>query len=250
MLWPTFHYIIPQTFPLAEASTLEEKEMWRDYLRVNNAYADEIMKIYTPGDIVWVHDYHLLMLPEILRQRLGRDVHIGLFVHSPWPSSEIFKILPRRKQILDGMLAANMIAFQSETYKEHFVSCCKRILGFQEHLDENGKCIGVETYGSHCAVHALPISIDSDKVHAAMIGPGVQESLDKIKKGYGDKKIIVGRDRLDSVRGVIQKLRAFEQFLEDHPDRTNDVCSPRLHLYAKLIGNFRSYSSRSPRHPS
>jgi trehalose 6-phosphate synthase/phosphatase len=235
VLWPTFHYIIPQTFPLAEGSALEEKDWWRDYLRFNNAYADEIMKIYTPGDIIWVHDYHLLMLPEILRQRIGRDVHIGLFVHAPWPSSEIFRILSRRKQILGGMLAANMIAFQSETYKEHFVSCCKRILGFGECLDASGRCTGIETDGAHCAVHALPIGIDYHKVSAAVKHPGVEANVAKIKNGYGDRKIIVGRDRLDSVRGVLQKLRAFERFLENHPEWIDKVGSPIRHSLNPLI---------------
>lgn len=223
VLWPTFHYIIPQTFPRVEGSALQEKDWWRDYLKFNNAYADEIMKTYTPGDIIWIHEYHLLMLPEILRQRIGRDARIGLFVHAPWPSSEIFRILSRRKQLLSGMLAANMIAFQSETYKEHFVSCCKRILESKESLDADGKCTGVETYGTHCAVHALPIGIDYQKVSAAIKHPGVDENVAKIKNGYGDRKIIVGRDRLDSVRGVLQKLRAFERFLENNPQWIDKV---------------------------
>jgi trehalose 6-phosphate synthase/phosphatase len=228
VLWPTFHYIIPQTFPLAEGAALSEKDWWRDYLRFNNAYADEILKTYTPGDIIWIHDYHLLMLPEILRQRIGRDLHIGLFVHAPWPSSEIFRIISRRKQLLSGMLAANMIAFQSETYKGHFVSCCKRILGFSECLDADGKVTGVETFGAHCAVHASPIGIDYPKVRATVSHPDVQVNMDKIRKGYGDRKIIVGRDRLDSVRGVLQKLRAFERFLEEHPEWVDRVRNPAV----------------------
>ncbi|KAI5794908.1 glycosyltransferase family 20-domain-containing protein [Pyronema domesticum] len=235
VLWPTFHYIIPQTFPIAEGATLREKDWWKDYNKFNNAYADEIMKTYTPGDIIWIHDYHLLMLPEILRKRLGRDVHIGLFVHAPWPSSEIFRIISHRKQILTGMLAANMIAFQSETYKEHFISCCKRILGFGESLDKDGKITGVETYGSHCAVHALPIGIDYQKVRTAVTNPDVQDNMDKIQKGYGDRKIIVGRDRLDSVRGVLQKLRAFERFLENHPEWIDKVVLIQITSPSSLI---------------
>ena len=220
-----FHYIIPETFPLVEGTALMEKDWWRDYLRFSNAYADEIVRIYTPGDIIWIHDYHLLVLPELLRQRLGRKVHIGLFVHAPWPSSEIFRIVSRRKELLNGMLAANMIAFQSETYREHFVSCCRRILGFRETLDwGRKKVVGVETHGAPCAVHALPIGIDCQKVRAAVTQAGVQANMDKIRRGYGDRKIIVGRDRLDSVRGVLQKLRAFERFLENYPEWIDKAC--------------------------
>lgn len=182
------------------------------------------MEIYKPGDIIWIHDYNLLCLPEILRQRLGRDVYIGLFVHAPWPSSEIFKILSRRKSLLEGMLAANMVAFQSETYKDHFVSCCRRILGFGESFDEEGDVRGVDTYGSHCAVQVNPIGMDVQKVIKAVTAPSVDENMTKIKSGYVNKKIIVGRDRLDSVRGVLQKLRAFERFLEDNPEWIDKVC--------------------------
>jgi trehalose 6-phosphate synthase/phosphatase len=237
VLWPTFHYIIPQTFPLAEGASLVEKDWWRDYLRFNNAYADEIMRIYTPGDIVWIHDYHLLMLPEILRQRIGRNVHIGLFVHAPWPSSEIFRILNRRKQLLSGMLASNMIGFQSVTYKEHFVSCCKRVLGFGESTNAEGVVTGVETHGAHCAVHALPIGIDYQKVSSAVNHPGVEHIMTRITNGYEGRKIIVGRDRLDSVRGVLQKLRAFERFLEDHPEWIDKVRIPTTRYRAIADGH-------------
>ena len=212
---------------MAENEVLRERDWWNDYLAFNNAYADEIIKIYTPGDIIWIHDFHLLVLPEILRQRIGGDVHIGLFVHSPWPTSEIFKIISHRKELLRGMLAANMVAFQSETYREHFVSCCKRVLGLDESKDAFGNFTGVDTSGYHCAVHILPIGIDYKKIKAcaAASDPEIQKNMQKIKEEYGSRKIIVGRDRLDSVRGVLQKLRAFERFLEQNPEWVNKVGS-------------------------
>lgn len=203
---------------------MEERGWWRDYIRFNNAFADSIIEVYKPGDIIWIHDYHLLILPEILRQRLGRDVYIGLFIHAPWPSSEIFKILSRRKQLLEGMLSANMVSFQSETYKAHFVSCCRRILGYQEKYDEKGNVTGVDTYGAHCAVHVNPIGMDVQKVRTAVTDPGVEENMQKIRGAYGDVKIIVGRDRLDGVRGVLQKLKAYERFLENNPEWIEKVC--------------------------
>lgn len=176
------------------------------------------MKVYRPGDIVWIHDYHLLMLPEILRQRAGKDIYIGLFVHVPWPTSEIFKVLSRRKSILMGMLASNMVGFQSETYKRYFISCCRRLLKLSESPDELEKPTGVNAFGSHCAVEAIPIGIDAEKVLAAAEGPNVREKMETIKNSYKGMQIIVGRDRLDSVRGVVQKLRAFEVFLEKYPE--------------------------------
>lgn len=205
---------------------MKEHDWWRDYVRFNNAFADAIVEIYKPGDIVWIHDYHLLILPQILRQRLGRDVYVGLFVHAPWPSSEIFKILSRRKQLLEGMLSANLVGFQSDTYKEHFVSCCKRILGYSEKYDDTGNLTGIDTFGAHCALTANPIGMDVAKVRAAVTEKQVEENMEKIRSAYGDVKIIVGRDRLDGVRGVLQKLKAFERFLDENPHWIGKVCLP------------------------
>lgn len=187
-------------------------------MEFNNSFADAVMKVYKPGDIVWVHDYQLLLLPEILRQRAGKDIYIGLFVHTPWPSSEIFRVLSRRKPILLGMLAANMIGFQSNTYKEHFASCCKRLIGFPGTTNAQGGITGVDIHGAHCAVEALPIGIDAEKLLNAAESPSVSAKMEVIKRAYRGHQIIVGRDRLDSVRGVVQKLRAFEMFLDLYPE--------------------------------
>lgn len=225
VIWPLFHYIVPQDFSPHEGSALQERSWWRDYLEFNNAFADAIMKVYKPGDIVWIHDYHLLMLPEILRQRAGKDIYIGLFMHAPWPSSEIFKVLSRRKALLSGMLSANMLAFQSDTYKNHFTSCCKRLLGYTESYNARGNVTGVDTHGAHCAVEALPIGIDVEKLLNAAESASISAKMEIIKNAYVGRQIIVGRDRLDSVRGVVQKLRAFERFLDLYPEFIGKVCN-------------------------
>lgn len=199
------------------------------------------MKVYQPGDIVWIHDYHLLMLPEILRQRAGKDIYIGLFMHAPWPTSEIFKVLSRRKPILSGMLAANMVGFQSNTYKNHFTSCCKRLLGYTESYDATGEVTGVDTHGAHCAVEALPIGIDAEKLLNAAESASISAKVEVIKNAYTGRQIIVGRDRLDSVRGVVQKLRAFERFLDLYPEFVGKVCNGDFLLL--------SFASTTPRCP-
>ncbi|KAF8448499.1 glycosyltransferase family 20-domain-containing protein [Kalaharituber pfeilii] len=203
VLWPLLHYILP-----TPTDGESERQWWRDYQRFNLAFADKIMELYQPGDLVWVHDYQLLLVPEILRQRAGANIYIGLFLHTPFPSSEIIRCLSRRKEILEGMLGANLIGFQSQSYLQHFLSSCTRILGY----DTTPK--GVKTYGSHCAVGVFSIGIDVAKVKANASQPGIDEKMKVIREMYAGKKIIVGRDRLDSVRGVVQKLRAFEAFLE------------------------------------
>lgn len=206
-LYPLLHY--KQRAPTDGRS---ERKWWADYQRLNELVGDRILETYTPGDIVWIHDYHLFLLPGILRQKVP-NIYIGFFLHSPFPSSEFVRCLSKRKDILTGVLGANMIGFQSFSYSRHFSSCCTRILGF----DSNSA--GVDAYGAHVAVDVFPIGIDASAVQKEAYGdPDVDETIKGISRIYAGKKIIVGRDRLDSVRGVAQKLMAFEMFLERYPE--------------------------------
>lgn len=194
-----------------------EKTSWADYVTMNQTFADTILRIYQPGDIVWIHDYHLMLLPSMLRQRIP-NIYIGFFLHIPFPSSEYMRCLPRRKDILTGALGATMIGFQSYSFSRHFNSCCKRILGFES------SSAGVDAYGAHVAVDVFPIGIDVASVQkAAFLDPAIEQNMEALKQMYAGKKIVVGRDRLDTVRGVSQKLMAFEIFLDRYPEWRNKV---------------------------
>ena len=193
------------------------RKTWADYYRMNKIFADRILEIYKPGDIVLIHDYYLLLLPSLLRQRLP-NVYIGFFLHIPFPSSEFYRCLSRRKEILEGVLGANMIGFQAFSYSRHFASCCTRILGF------DSSSAGVDAYGAHVAIDVFPIGIHAQATQrAAFDDPLVDEKIAGIRELYDGKKIIVGRDRLDSVRGVAQKLQAFELFLDHYPEWRDKV---------------------------
>jgi trehalose 6-phosphate synthase/phosphatase len=211
-LYPLFHY--KQNKPSEPKAA---RKAWADYCRMNKMFADHILEIYKPGDIVLIHDYHLMLLPSLLRQRLP-NVFIGFFLHIPFPSSEYYRCLGRRKEILEGVLGANMIGFQSYGYSRHFLSCCTRLLGFDS-------CpAGVDAFGTRVAVDVLPIGINvASTEEAAFSDPAVEEKIKGIQELYAGKKIIVGRDRLDSVRGVKQKLQAFETLLERYPQWQNKV---------------------------
>jgi trehalose 6-phosphate synthase/phosphatase len=188
------------------------RKAWADYYRMNKLFADRILELYSPGDIVMVHDYQLMLLPSLLRQRLP-NIYIGFFLHVPFPSSEFYRCLSRRKEVLEGVLGANMIGFQSFSYSRHFSSCCTRILGF------DSSSAGVDAYGAHVAVDVFPIGINSISTkRQAFDSPDVEERIKLIREMYAGKKLIVGRDRLDAVRGVVQKLQAFEMFLEKYPE--------------------------------
>ncbi|TKA30395.1 hypothetical protein B0A50_02622 [Salinomyces thailandicus] len=193
------------------------RQAWADYYRMNRAFADTIMSIYKPGDVILVHDYHLLLLPSLLRQRI-HTIYVGFFLHIPFPSSEYYRCLTRRKEILEGVLGANMIGFQAYSYSRHFSSCCTRILGF------DSSSAGVDAFGAHVASDVFPIGINAvTTIQSAFETPEVEDKVKALREMYAGKKLIVGRDRLDSVRGVAQKLQAFEIFLERHPEWHEEV---------------------------
>lgn len=205
-LYSLFHYKLHEP-----TDGRKERLRWTDYYRMNQKFATKIIETYKPGDIVIIHDYFLMLLPSMLRQRVP-NMYISFYLHCPFPSSEFLRCLPRRKEILEGILGANLVGFQSFSYSRHFLSCCTRILGFPSDT------LGVDAYGSRVQVGVFPIGIDAAKVEAAAFAPSVNKKYNTLKEMYKGKKLIVGRDRLDSVRGVTQKLQAFERFLEMYPE--------------------------------
>ncbi|ODV96534.1 hypothetical protein PACTADRAFT_38684 [Pachysolen tannophilus NRRL Y-2460] len=211
ILWPVFHYIQGDS-----SNGRAEADWWYDYVKFNEAYAAKIRSIYKPGDIIWIHDYYLLLLPQILRMDLP-EAYIGLYIHAPFPSSEYFRCIAKRKHLLDGMLGANQIGFQSYSFARHFVSCCARLLGCEVKPDS------ITAYGAHVAMVVLPIGIDTVKIQHDAFQPTIEEKMKAIKELNQNKKIIIGRDRLDSVRGVVQKLEAFEMFLSMYPEWRDKV---------------------------
>ncbi|KAF9930311.1 threalose-6-phosphate phosphatase [Linnemannia zychae] len=212
VLWPLFHYILWE-----EATDgRQEKKNWDDYVFVNQQFADTIAERYQKGDIVWIHDYHLLLVPHLLRQKLP-GAAIGVFIHTPFPSSEVFRCLPKRVEVLNGLLGANQIGFQTYSYARHFISCCTRVNGYESTPR------GVDAMGSTVWVGTFPIGIDAERVERQRKAPGVFPKMEAIRKTYKGKRIIVGRDKLDPVKGVLQKLRAFEKFLNDYPEMQGQV---------------------------
>ncbi|KAF9901248.1 threalose-6-phosphate phosphatase [Linnemannia zychae] len=212
VLWPLFHYIL---WDEATDGRIEKKS-WDDYVFVNQQFTDAIVDQYQTGDIVWIHDYHLLLVPHMLRQKLP-GAAIGVFIHAPFPSSEIFRCLPKRVEILNGLLGANQIGFQTYSYARHFISCCTRVNGYESTPR------GVDAMGSTVWVGTFPIGIDAERVERQRKAPGVLPKMDAIRKTYKGKRIIVGRDKLDLVKGVQQKLQAFEKFLNDYPEMQGEV---------------------------
>ncbi|KAL1931030.1 hypothetical protein VTP01DRAFT_10167 [Rhizomucor pusillus] len=214
ILWPLFHY-----HP-GEISFNEE--WWEGYQRVNQQFADAIDKIVEDGDLVWVQDYHLMLLPAMLRKKTKKDIKIGWFLHTPFPSSEIYRILPVRKEILLGVLESDLLGFHTYDYARHFLSSCTRILGLSTMPN------GVEFEGRYIHVGTFPIGIDPDKFTENLAESKVQNRISQLKNRFGDCKLIVGVDRLDYIKGVPQKMHAMEVFLSQHPEWVGKVVLVQL----------------------
>ena len=167
------------------------------------------------GDLIWVHDYHLMLLPAMLREEIGTtkaNVKIGFFLHTPFPSSEIYRILPVRNELLHGVLHCDLIGFHTYDYARHFLSSCSRILGLKTTPN------GVEFGGKVVSVGAFPIGIDPEKFQEGLKKPNVQRRIEALDRKFKGVKLIVGVDRLDYIKGVPQKLHALEVFLTEHPE--------------------------------
>ncbi|KAI5838918.1 glycosyltransferase family 20-domain-containing protein [Morchella snyderi] len=230
ILWPVFHYQIPD-HPKSKAFL---DHSWKYFEAVNRSVADVIIKDYKRGDTVWVHDYHLLLVPMMVREALGPDAKIGFFLHVAFPSSEIFRCLAHRKQLLEGMLGSTLIGFQTEEYARHFLQTCSRLLCLEARND------GVQMDNRFITISISPIGIDPIQLDQKRKEGKVTEWLEALKTRYAGKKLLVARDKLDGVRGVRQKLLAFELFLKKHPEWVGNVVLIQVALTTTSIVELQS----------
>ena len=215
ILWPVLHYQIPD-HPKSKAY---EDHSWEYYVHVNQAMADKLITSYKRGDNIWVHDYHLLLVPRMVRQKLP-DAKIGFFLHTAFPSSEVFRCLSVRKQLLEGLLGANLVAFQTKEYAMHFLQTCSRLLIVEATNN------GVQLENRFVNITWMPIGIDLESMRHVREESQVQDSVKLLQERYKGKHLIVARDKLDNVRGVRQKLLAYELFLCQYPEwKEKVICS-------------------------
>lgn len=213
ILWPIFHYQVPD-HPKSKAYA---DHSWEFYRNVNRAFADKAISSYKRGDTIWVHDYHLLLCPAMIREKLP-EAKIGFFLHTAFPSSEIFRCLSTRKELLEGMLGANLIGFQCDEYSSHFLQTCSRLLAVETTAE------GVQLEDHFVNVSNMPIGINPPLFEEIRQSEEVKDMIDVYTEKYKDKLVICARDRLDGVHGVRQKLLAYELFLNKYPEWADKVC--------------------------
>lgn len=209
VLWPLFHYL-PHLMEV-------KKESWNAYREANRIFARAVERVWRPGTLIWVHDYHLMLLPQLLRERLP-EAHIGFFLHTPFPSSEIFRVLPWRRELIEGVLGADLVGFQTYNGVRHFRSTAIRLVGAEEEGDH------VSVDGRRLRLGVFPIGIDPERFSSTAAED--EESLvelDALEEETGDRRLILGVDRMDYTKGIPQRLLGYERFLQRYPSHRGKV---------------------------
>ena len=207
-IWPLCHYFF---------SYIEYKdEYWEAYQDVNELFAKAALPLINDEDIIWVQDYQLMLLPAMIRKEKSK-VSIGYFHHIPFPSYELFRVLPKREVLLNGLLGADLIGFHTHDYMRHFISAIYRVLQLESSLDE------IELSDRVVHVDTFPMGINYDQYHDTALEPGVKEKVIELRKNIGNHPIILSVDRLDYSKGILHRLIGFSQFLEKHPEYLGKV---------------------------
>jgi trehalose 6-phosphate synthase/phosphatase len=203
VLWPLFHYLIDRA-PIEGAG-------WDAYRAANEACADAVARAYRPGDAVWVHDYQLMLVPALLRDRIPH-ARIGFFLHIPFPSSEVFRILPWRKDILNGLLGADLVGVQTFAYMRHFMTSLLHIEGVEADIDR------VRAGDREVQVSVCPMGVDAAAFSELARDPHVRARAEAIRRDAAGRRIVLGVDRLDDTKGIPRRLEAIERLLECDPE--------------------------------
>ncbi|KAK2642527.1 hypothetical protein Ddye_024290 [Dipteronia dyeriana] len=211
-LWPLFHYMLP--FSSTHGGRFD-RSLWEAYVAANKIFSQKVIEVINPeDDYVWIHDYHLMVLPTFLRRRFTR-LRMGFFLHSPFPSSEIYRTLPVREEILKALLNSDLIGFHTFDYARHFLSCCSRMLGL-EYQSKRGY-IGLEYYGRTVGIKIMPVGIHMGQIESVLRLADKEWRVRELKQQFEGKTVLLGVDDMDIFKGVDLKLLAMEHLLKHHP---------------------------------
>ncbi len=204
-LWPLFHY-----FP---NMTRYEEDYWQDYRIANEAYAEALLKVLCPDDVLWVHDYQLMLLPALIRKQFP-EMPIGFFLHIPFPSYEIFRLLPRawRAELIEGVLGASLVGFHTHDYTRDFLTSVLRTAGYEHQLGSislRDRVVKVDTF---------PMGVDFERFSKAAASPETEARAAELRGKCAGQKIIFSVDRLDYTKGLLDRLRGYDLFLKTHPE--------------------------------
>ena len=197
-----------------------EKELWAAYNTVNRKFAEVVVQYFNEGDLVWIHGFHLLILPSYLTRRIPM-AKVGIFLHTPFPSSEIFRTLWCREDLLRGMLNADQVGFHLFEYARHFLTCCRRLLGLNYGMipdASGGHTLAIDTNGRHVAVTSIHAGIEPPVLNQILNHESTMAEAQSIRNRFYGKTIFCAIDRLESLKGVPLKMLGIERFLKRCPE--------------------------------
>jgi trehalose 6-phosphate synthase/phosphatase len=203
-IWPLFHY-----FPTLARY---EEEYWQEYQSVNRRFGEAVVNALQPDDLLWIHDYHLMLLPKLVREKFP-EMPIGFFLHIPFPSWEIFRMLPRawREEIIEGLLGSSLIGFHTHDYVRYFLTSVLRTAGYEHQLGSlalRDRVVKVETF---------PMGVEFDRFAQAAASRETESQVTELRQKCAGQKVIFSVDRLDYTKGLINRLRGYELFLKNNP---------------------------------
>jgi trehalose 6-phosphate synthase/phosphatase len=216
-LFPVFNSVVDVYGPLAteNVSSTAHKKNWECYVRTNRKFAEKAMEQYQSGDLIWVHNYQLMLMPSYLLQKIP-DATICYYMHQPWPSSELFRTLSVREEILLGMLNSDIIGFQSFDFARNFLTACSRLLGLSYSVKKGGN-LTIDYNGRHIEIYIEHVAVEPDMLSAQLHDPCVKAAIDAYTEQFRGKRLILAIDDLYRLSGIAFTLLAYEQLLDESP---------------------------------
>jgi trehalose 6-phosphate synthase/phosphatase len=236
-LWPLMHHVVDIYGPLntTDLNAKHQQDLWGTVNTVNTLIRKKVVENIHDNDMVWIHGFHLMHLPSLLRRGLIRT-KIGFFLHTPFPSSEIWRTLSKRKDLVTGLLSADHIGFHLYEYARHFRSVCHRVLGFASKINAAGNLV-VNVDGREVTITAMHIGVDSKRVQGILSQANFETDMNEWKSMFANKIVIAGIDRLERLKGIPLKLLAIEKFLVDHKEWMDKVIFVIIGITAKERGD-------------
>ncbi|KAF7683177.1 Alpha,alpha-trehalose-phosphate synthase [UDP-forming] [Astathelohania contejeani] len=251
ILWPLLH-----SFP---DDVNFSSVLWEAYVQYNTKMCDQLIEMAKDDDVFWVHDYHLMILPQMIRDRCNKKIKIGFFLHVPWPSSEIFDVLPVRKEIVLGIMNSDLVSFHLYDYLSHFANTCEKLFprvedyqpiqakslwgnDLKDSLELIFYGVGEVDIGTRKVMFAAtPIGIEPKLFRTSLAKESLKLRVQELKSQFKNKKIILGVDRVDYIKGIPNRIKAFECFLDKYPQFVDKVVFFQIGVPSRL--NVTEYES-------
>lgn len=216
-LWPIMHQVADVYGPLNvnEIGAKAQQNLWFTYSTVHKLFRERVMEVYQQGYLVWIHGFHLMLLPSFVRRRIP-NAKIGYFFHTPFPSSEIWRTMSRREDLIRGILGADQIGFHLFEYARHFLTVCRRLLGCSYGVNASGN-MTVSVDGREVCITCIHVGVDLQRVDELFAQPSFPTEVKAWKTKFPNKIVVSGIDRLERLKGIPLKLMAIDEFMQENP---------------------------------